>query len=274
MGALVVDELAVTTTIPLRALASPRGVGRQRNAGITAASGDVLVFLDDDVTVPGDLFARVASAFESQPDLVGVTGRVIEPRARLLVPPESPLRRFLPGGGVEGSFTRYGYPRYIYSVEESRNVEHMLGCFMAVRRDVARRVRFDELLDLAEDEDFAFRVSRLGRLLYEPRIVVHHRKLGFASLDARERDARLLASRRYIFRKNFEQTPLARLQFAMFVLGLIAHRVVNRDLAGLRGLLSVAFGGGLERDGQVEDGRGADGEPSRRAPDTIDARDA
>ena len=44
-------------------------------------------------------------------------------------------------------------------------------------------------------------------------------------------------NRTYLFRKNFERTPLARLQFAGMVLVLVAHRAVNREWAGVRGLI-------------------------------------
>ena len=46
----------------------------------------------------------------------------------------------------------------------------MPGCFMSARREAAS-VRFDEKLGayaLAEDEDFSYRLSRRGRLVYLP----------------------------------------------------------------------------------------------------------
>src|SRR5205823_3030448 len=71
---------------------------RQRNLGIDDASGDVVVFLDDDVSIEPDLFGRLSEAYRD-PDVVGVTGRVIEPEQHRKVGPRSMLRRFLPGGG-------------------------------------------------------------------------------------------------------------------------------------------------------------------------------
>ena len=121
---------------------------------------------------------------------------------------------------------------------------------MSARREAAAKVRFDEHLGgyaLAEDEDFAYRVSRLGRILYEPDIVVEHRKLGFGTQDSRPFDRRVVVNRAYLFRKNFPQTPLARIQFFLLVLALIGHRVANREWRGARGLLDGAAAVWLRR---------------------------
>ena len=212
---------------------------RQRNVGIDDSSGDVIVFLDDDVTIGTDMFARLEEVYRDA-SIIGATGRVIEPQPKRLGAPASRSRRLLLGGGGEGTFTRYGYPRYLRDVEHSRDVEFMQGCFMSARRGAAVEVRFDEHLGgyaLAEDEDFSYRLSRLGRIRYVPDIVVEHRKLGFGSQDSRPFDRRVIVNRAYLFRKNFPQTPLARLQFFLFVLGLIGHRLVNREWRGVRGLL-------------------------------------
>jgi GT2 family glycosyltransferase len=223
-------------------LRSVPSLTRQRNYGIDDAEGDVIVFLDDDVTIEPDLFERLEKVFEDLA-VVGATGRVIEPQSDRLGGPASSVRRLLPGGGEEGTFTRYGYPRYLSDPDQPRDVEFMQGCFMSARREFAAKVRFDEHLGgyaLAEDEDFSYRLSRLGRIRYVPEIVVQHRKLGFGSQDARSFGRRVIVNRAYLFRKNFRQTPLARMQFAAFVLALVGHRLVNGEWQGARGLLEGA----------------------------------
>jgi len=119
----------------------------------------------------------------------------------------------------------------------------MSGCFMTARRDIAERIGFDEDLPgygLAEDEDFSYRLSRVGRIRYLPDAVVEHRKIGFRSHDSRDFGRLVVVNRAYLFRKNFERTPLARVQFALLVLVLLAHRLVNREWRGAAGLVDGA----------------------------------
>ena len=58
---------------------------------------------------------------------------------------------------------------------------------MSARREAAAVIRFDELLTgyaLAEDEDFSYRLSRLGRVRYVPSISIWHEQHGVRT-DAR-----------------------------------------------------------------------------------------
>ena len=215
---------------------------RQRNLGIDDANGDVVVFLDDDVSIEPDLFGRLAQVYRD-PSVVGATGHVIEPQDPRMLSPGSRFRRLLPGGGEDGTFTRYGYPRYLSDPDQDRDVEFMRGCFMSARLDAAREVRFDEHMGgyaLAEDEDFSFRLSRLGRIRYVSDIVVEHRKLGFGAADERGFGRLVVVNRAYLFRKNFEQTALARAQFALLVAMFVGHRILNREWRGAQGLLEGA----------------------------------
>jgi glucosyl-dolichyl phosphate glucuronosyltransferase len=246
----VVDEL-------LRSHRAPRFVYLQedanstvqRNRGIDVARSDLLLFLDDDVAVEADVLGRLRAAFDD-PTVVATTGHVVEEAGRRLVGASSGLRRFLPGGGREGTFTRFGYPRYVVHADHARDVEFMQGCFMSARRAAAARVRFDERLTgyaLAEDEDFSLRLSRLGRVRYLPEVTVRHHKLGFRTIDRRALSRLLVRNRAYLFRKNFPQTPVARAQFVLLLALLVAHRAVNRDWAGVRGTLEGVIAAWRER---------------------------
>ena len=227
----------------VRYLRTPPSLTRQRNIGIDDVTGDVVVFLDDDVSIQPDLFAHLEQAY-ADPTIVGVTGRVIEPHSDRRLGPASALRRLLPGGGREGTFTRYGYPRYLRDVHSPRDVEFMQGCFMSARTEAAAAVRFDEHLGgyaLAEDEDFSYRLSRLGRIRFLPQLIVRHRKLGFGSADERRFGRLVVVNRAYLFRKNFRRTPLARAQFAMLIGLLVGHRLINGEWRGAQGLLEGSY---------------------------------
>ena len=227
----------VSASIPVRHVTAPRGLTRQRNHGTKEAAGDVIVFFDDDVDVAPHVFEILGRAYED-PSVLAATGRVIEPDGGRLVGKESKLRKLLFGGGREGGFTRFGYPRRVLEDEE-QDIAFMQGCFMTVRKEVAEELRFDENLPgygLAEDEDFSYRVSRRGRIRFLPQAVVHHKNLGFGTRDARRFGRQVVVNRTYLFRKNFERTFLARLQFSLFIATLFVHRLINREWAGIRGL--------------------------------------
>jgi GT2 family glycosyltransferase len=238
----VVMEFDHEVAPAVRYIRSRASLTLQRNLGIEDASSDVLVFLDDDVDIEPDLFARLEEAYRD-PDVVGATGRIVEPDSGRRGGRRSTLRRLLPGGGQDGTFTRYGYPRYLRDLYSPVDVEFMQGCFMSARRELATQVLFDEELGgyaLAEDEDFSYRLSRLGRIRYLPEIVIHHRRLGFGSQDPRRFGRLVVKNRAYLFRKNFPQTRLARAQFGLLVLALVGHRLVNGELRGALGLLEGA----------------------------------
>ena len=225
--------------LPVKHVPAPRGLTIQRNRGVSVASGDVVVFFDDDVSVAPDVFGLLEGAY-ADPGVIGATGRVIEGDGGRLVGKESGLKRYLFGGGTEGHFTRFGYPRRIIAFDREDDIDFMQGCFMSVRRAAAVTTRFDESMTgyaLAEDEDFSYRLSRRGRIRFLPRAVVHHKNLGFGTRDGRAFGRQVVMNRTYLFRKNFRRSLAARAQFALFIALLVIHRTMNREWAEVRGLL-------------------------------------
>jgi GT2 family glycosyltransferase len=238
----LVEGLQSRSGIAGRYLTSGRSSTRQRNVGLAEASSEVVVFADDDVVFDPTLFGVLARAYDD-PAVIGATVTIEEPAAHRFGGRDSRFRRWLLGGAAAGTFTRYGYPRYLPPGAPEQDVEVMVGCLMSARLQEARQVGFDEALPalfgyaLAEDEDFSLRLSRLGRIRYVPETRVVHRKQGFGTRDPRAFNRLVALNRSYLFRKNFPQTRLARAQFRLFLLLLVGHRLVNRDWAGVRGLL-------------------------------------
>lgn len=241
-AAAVVEAIGGPGAPPIRHVASAPGLCRQRNRGAAEAEGDILVFLDDDVWLDGDAIGTMTGAF-ADPTVLGASGRVDEPDPRPLSLKRSRARCLIPGAGAEGTMTGYGYPNRLRDLDTPRDLEFLSGCFMAVRADLARELRFDEGLEalagyaLAEDEDFGYRLSRRGRVRYVPGAVVVHRNLGFSSSRSRDFNRQLAYNRHYLFHKNFERTLLTRAQWWLVMVMHLAHRALNRDWRGIVGLV-------------------------------------
>lgn len=220
-------------------LASRPGLTRQRNLALDHCAGEIVLFVDDDVELDPSALGIIRDAYR-EPDVVGATGRVDEPLGRAFGHKHDPIRRLLLFGGEEGTFTSFGYPRYLIDLETARDVEFMQGCFMSALTSVARDVRFDEQLPgyaLGEDEDFSCRLSRRGRIRYLPTATLTHLKAGFSSQEPRAFGRLVVRNRAYLFRKNFPQSIPRTILFLTLLGMMVAQRLVNREWRGALGLL-------------------------------------
>lgn len=134
-----------------------RNAGGARNAGIEAASGDALAFLDADVAAPHDWLSRVRAALERDPAIVAVGGSVASGRP-----------------GLFGDLDLYlNHSEWIGGRASFKGLIPTLG--VVYRRDAVGPVRFVET-NLGEDASFGAEVlSRGGKLWYDPGIVMTHR---------------------------------------------------------------------------------------------------
>jgi len=147
----------------IRHLRTSRGLSHARNAGLQAATGDVLAFPDDDCWYSPDLLEQVASILEAQPRWDGVSGRTIDARGKSSVTRWD--RRY-------GAITPWNVWRRVTSAA------------MFLRRRVVESVGdFDESLGAGaagpwragEEIDYLLRALAGGfRLYYVPGLVVHH----------------------------------------------------------------------------------------------------
>ena len=129
------------------------GAAHARNVGIEEATGEKLVFLDDDSIPKGEFLRRASEALDEHP---AVAGRVVQP-------PDAPFRNL-------------ELPWYDQGESEKRT-ELLPGCNMAIRRGVVEEVGgFDEETFGwgHEESELAERISREYYIQYVPDLVVEH----------------------------------------------------------------------------------------------------
>jgi glycosyltransferase involved in cell wall biosynthesis len=157
----------------VRLVRSPKGLTIQRNRGLDFASGEIIAFLDDDVTFDRDFLAKIIHLFEGGDlkDAGGISaydtrnyGRPFslrwKVRAKLgVVPPLEPgnidrLGRSIPLGFAE-------------PFVGCKDVGYLYGFCMIYRREAIGDLRFDETLPTyaGEDRDFSSRVGMRWRLV-------------------------------------------------------------------------------------------------------------
>ena len=199
-----------------------KGAARARNLGILAAKGDILLFLDDDVEIPGtDFIFQHAHAY-TDPSVSGTCGRIIELRADIRRKAISKSRPFvypiicLPSGDA--------------SLETQGFVNSVKGGNMSFRADILRAIGgFDERFGfpcIYEETDVALKVcNREHLILFCPQAMLYHigASSGGQRMHVSNADRRFVAyrDRVLLFANN-----CPRWQFPLFLLGnlLLAAR--------------------------------------------------
>src|SRR5688572_18782910 len=121
-----------------------RGICEGYNRGAARAVGERLVFCHDDIDLLGDDFSRRLAAGLAAYDLIGVAGtdKLVAASWLSAGPPHifGQVAHVLtdPGGGY--MIDQYGIPRRVID----RGIQALDGLFLAARRAVWERLRFDE----------------------------------------------------------------------------------------------------------------------------------
>lgn len=143
--------------------------GAARNVVIERARGELLLFLDDDITVDPELLARLAALADARPD-VGVFGGPND------TPKASSRFQFVQGAAL-ASIVGSGPVRRRYGMHPQRMADerYFTLCNLGVRRELM--VPFATDLVCAEENDVLEELRHRGvTMLYSPDLVAYHER--------------------------------------------------------------------------------------------------
>ena len=165
-----------------------RGFGFARNAGLLAASGELVVFMDDDCEPDPGWLDALLDPLRKDRAVLGVAGAVLVRNCGAVGYAENILG--FPGGGLR--YRQVAGGRIVPT-------RHLSTCNCAYRAEAVRRAGgFREEARLGgEDFLLAERVAALGPCLYAPDAVVYHRPRG-----------RLGPVLRWFIRRGESESPL------------------------------------------------------------------
>lgn len=162
---IVVDDGSIDATAQVARQGGARVVGGPatgpagaRNAGIRAAKGELLLFLDADTVPEHDWLTQMRAPF-ADPRVVAVKGRYRTEQRSLL-----------------GRFSQLEFEWKYGRLERAATIDYVDTGTAAFRREALARVGdFDESLRTNEDVELAYRLSRIGgQIVFNPDAVVLH----------------------------------------------------------------------------------------------------
>jgi len=228
----------------------------QRNLGIKKSSGDILVFLDDDVILDKDFLKEILYVFNNYPKdkIGGVTSPSRMDKQRftrkvLTYIHERIANLFLLPKIKDGNFQLSGLPTTIDSkIQKINKCEFLYGFSMSFRKEIFDElVGFDENLEkysgiVGDDDDIGYRASKNHQNFHTPFAKLTHNKSPASRESKYDVMRNGILQYRYIFKNHVPQDLIHKSAFWWAIAGLFIKwgiiGTIRRDKTILQGMVA------------------------------------
>jgi len=167
----IVDERRTADPRVRGVVTAPGTASAARNHGVALAAAPIIYFIDDDVIVPENGLAALATEFERRPgfDVVGGPN---------LTPPDDPDFAQMTGELLASRWgTGRSYARYRRQPPHAGNEREIILCNMGVRRQLFQsKLRFPDFFPGEENALMGRVIAAGGKIWYSPEVVVYHHR--------------------------------------------------------------------------------------------------
>lgn len=156
-----------------------KSISKARNLGAKEARGDIVIFLDDDVTIDENYVKEILKVFDMYSQALGVQGTVVNLRYSHL---DNSIKKVFYYWHAEAEKCRMlpsGKTTFAYSPSGIIPCEWLFGLNVAYKREVFKEFSFNERLlgySLGEDKELSYKIYKKypGSLFLTPYARVYH----------------------------------------------------------------------------------------------------
>jgi len=210
------------------------GTTKSRNIGVKNSCGDIVLFLDDDVTLEKGYVESILDHFQNDKSgTIGGVGGVVIPEKKTNFFIRLFLFTFFLDSARQGVVLPSGWGVIVREIKNPINVDWLSGCNMSFRRRVFGKFWFDEnFVDngWGDDRDFSYRVGKTFKLLVTPRAKGVHHQNPLGRLIDKEFEALEIRHLALFFEKNMPKTRKNKLCFQWALKGIRLKNFCRRNM--------------------------------------------